>query len=174
MSDAMDDLLPQGNRLQILSPEEYELLWGLPRFTMSDRQLFFALTPREQDCYERLRTLRTKLHFLLHLGYFKARQRFYVINIDLMSEDIEYLSKLYLGGIRIPDLNVSKHTRRRHMSWILQLFGFRQTDQAGRMSLEERALKAARISSRPVYVLRDLVDRLRQQRIVLPGYPCYS
>ena len=79
---------------------------------MSDRQLFFALTPREQICYERLRTLRTKLHCLRHLGYFKARQRCYVINIDVMNEDIEYLSKRYLDGARIPDLNVSTHTRR--------------------------------------------------------------
>jgi hypothetical protein len=36
--------------------------------------------------------------------------------------------------------------------------------------LEQRAIDAARISSRPVYVLRDIVDRLRKQRIVLPGY----
>ncbi len=56
MSDAMDDFLRQGNRLQILSPEEYELLWGLPQFTMSHRRFFFALTPREEDRYERLRT----------------------------------------------------------------------------------------------------------------------
>jgi hypothetical protein len=27
-----DALLPQSERLQILSPEEYELLWGMPRF----------------------------------------------------------------------------------------------------------------------------------------------
>ncbi len=33
MSDAMDELLPQGNRLQILSPEEYELL---SRMRMAD------------------------------------------------------------------------------------------------------------------------------------------
>lgn len=170
MADAMDDLLPQGNRLQILSPEEYELLWGLPQFTMSERQLFFALTPREQSCYERLRTRRTKVYFLLHLGYFKARQRFYVIDIDAMSEDIAYLSKRYFDGAEIHDLNVSKHTRRLHVSWILELFGFRQADPAERLALEERAMKAARVSSRPVYVLRDLVDRLRQQRIVLPGY----
>ena len=75
MVDAFDDLFPQGNRLQILSPEEYDLLWGLPQFGRSDRQLFFALTPREQAVVERLRTPRTKLHFLLHRGYFKARQR---------------------------------------------------------------------------------------------------
>lgn len=170
MVDALEDLLPQGNRLQILSPEEYELLWGLPQFSTSDRQLFFSLTPREQAVFDRLRTPRTQLHFLLLLGYFKARQRFFVIDEDAMSKDIDYICREHLHGIPATDLSVSKHTRLLHMSWILELFGFQQIEQVDRFELEQRALNAARISSRPVYVLRDLVDRLRQQRIVLPGY----
>jgi hypothetical protein len=42
--DSAGEALPQSDRLQILSPEEYELLWGFPRFTQSDRDLFFTLT----------------------------------------------------------------------------------------------------------------------------------
>ena len=68
------------------------------------------------------------------------------------------------------DLRISKHTRQHHIGLILALFGYRMTDQRARLTLEERALAAARISSRPVYVLRDLMDYLRYQRIVLPGY----
>ena len=41
---ADDDFPQSGDRLQILSAEEYEALWGFPRFTQSDRDLFFALT----------------------------------------------------------------------------------------------------------------------------------
>lgn len=63
MVDAIEDLLPQGNRLQILTPEEYELLWGVPQFTASERELFFTLTPREQAIYDRLRSQRTRLPF---------------------------------------------------------------------------------------------------------------
>jgi hypothetical protein len=40
LDDHGGDTLPQSNRLQILSPEEYELLWGFPRFTQTDRDLF--------------------------------------------------------------------------------------------------------------------------------------
>jgi hypothetical protein len=35
--DSAGDVLPQSGRLQILSPEEYELLWGFPRFTHMSR-----------------------------------------------------------------------------------------------------------------------------------------
>jgi len=42
-----DEILPQSERLQALSPEEYELLWGHPVFSDSDRDLFFQLNSRE-------------------------------------------------------------------------------------------------------------------------------
>lgn len=81
MSDPIDSnediFLPQSDRLQILSPEEYELLWCVPRFSQYDRDLFFALTASERHALSRLRTVHTKAHFLLQLGYFRARQRFF-------------------------------------------------------------------------------------------------
>jgi len=87
-----------------------------------------------------------------------------------MSDDIEYLSDRYGRLGQISNVAVSKHTQLLHISWILELFGYHQIEQSDRFDLERQALEAARISSRPIYVLRNLVDRLRQQRIVLPGY----
>ena len=58
--DSNEDIfLPQSERLQILSPEEFELLWGLPRFSRADRDLFFTLNRREEETLARLRTPRT-------------------------------------------------------------------------------------------------------------------
>ena len=74
---ADNDVLPQSDRLQILSPEEYELLWGMPRFSQYDRDLFVSLNRRDEQALARLRTPRTKLHFMLQLGYLRARQRFF-------------------------------------------------------------------------------------------------
>jgi TnpA family transposase len=174
MSDPFDfaneDVFPQSDRLQILSPEEYELLWGLPHFSEAERGLFFTLNQREGQTLGRLRTPRTKLHFLLQLGYFRARQRFFRLDVETVRDDLAYVSRRYLDGVMIADLNISKHTRQQHLSLILALFGYRMIDQRIRLTLEERALVAARISSRPVYVLRDLIDHLRHQRVVLPGY----
>lgn len=53
-----DEVLPQSERLQALSPEEYELLWGHPVFTDSDRTLFFQLNSREQQYLRQLRVPR--------------------------------------------------------------------------------------------------------------------
>ncbi|MEM6301373.1 MAG: hypothetical protein AAF749_06495 [Pseudomonadota bacterium] len=47
----VEDFLPQGHRLQILTPEEYELLWGDPRLTAAERELFFSTTRREHTVF---------------------------------------------------------------------------------------------------------------------------
>lgn len=165
-----DIFLPRSDRLQILSAEEYELLWGRPRFSQSDRDLFFALTASEFQILGRLRTPRTKAHFVLMLGYFRARQRFFRFEINSVRDDLEYLQQRYLNNESISELTVSDHTRKHHTTLILEHFRYRPCEQEERLELEQRALSAARISSRPVYVLRDLIDFLRQNRIVLPGY----
>lgn len=169
--DALDDdILRQSNRLQILSPEEYDALWGLPRFTHADRDIFFSLTAPERDAVGKLRTPRTKVHFLLQLGYFRARQRVFRFEMANVRDDVDYLRRRYLEDTPVPNIDVSDHTRKQHIETILQLLRYRLCDRQERAELEEHTIRAARISSRPVYVLRELVDYLRQRRIVLPGY----
>jgi hypothetical protein len=176
MSDlSLDDLdgdsLPQsGDCLQILSHEEYELLWGFPRFTQSDQDLFFTLTAPEREALEQRRSVHTKIHFLLHLGYFRARQRFFRFDLPAVRDDVDYLRRRYFDNKAVADLTVSDHTRKRHVEAILGLFRYRLCALDERRLLEAHARQAARISSRPVYVLRELVDLLRRERVVLPGY----
>jgi len=135
MSDPIDNnediFLPQSDRWQILSPEEYELLWGVPQFSQYDRDLFFALTAPERHALARLRTVRTKAHFLPQLGYFRARQRFYRVDVQSVRDDIEYLSRRYLDNAIVADINVSDHTRKRHVALILELFRYQLCEKAG-------------------------------------------
>lgn len=105
--------------MQILSPEEYELLCGLPRLTGAEQDLYFYLTPREQLVFNRVRTPRTRVHFLLMLDFFKARQLFFVVDDEVMSDDLAFLADRL--DCRVCDVLVSKHTRQMHVSWVLDL-----------------------------------------------------
>jgi hypothetical protein len=166
-----DDGFPQSDdRLQTLSAEEYELLWGFPRFTQSDRELFFTLTAPERGAVEQCRSVRTKIHLLRHLGYFRARQRFFRFELPAVRGDGDYLRRRYFDNVAVADLAVSLHTRQLHIEVILGLFRYRACALDERAMLEAHAHRAARISSRPVYVLRELVELLRRERALLPGY----
>lgn len=171
-----DYLLPQSDRLQILTPEEYELLWGYPQFSDSDRAVYFQLTTRDEVALARLRTPRSRAHFLLQLGYFRARQRFFQLDMERVQDDLSYVCRHHLNGAHFSNLAVSLHTRFQHFEWITELFGYRMLAQNDRVVLEQRALDAARISGRPVYVLRNLTDhhfRVNLVPIVSSG-PCCS
>jgi hypothetical protein len=62
------------HRLSILSTSEIDDLYGLPRFTGADRDLFFQLSGPELAAVAAIRTVSVAAHLILQLGYFKARQ----------------------------------------------------------------------------------------------------
>jgi hypothetical protein len=53
---------------------------------------------------------------------------------------------------------------------ILALCQYRFCDEEARRQLRTKAQHAARVSSKPVYLLRVLLQYLEEQRIVVPGY----
>jgi len=61
------------HRLNILSLDEVEELYGLPRFADDDRRLYFGLSPPERAAVE-ARTPSVALYLALELGYFKAKR----------------------------------------------------------------------------------------------------
>ena len=62
-------------RLSILTAQEIDDLYGLPRFTEDDRRLYFDLSPAEREAVEAVHTLSAAVHLVLQLGYFKAKRR---------------------------------------------------------------------------------------------------
>jgi hypothetical protein len=66
---------------------------GFPRFTQSDRDLLFALTTPEHEVLAQCRAVRTEIHFLVHLGYFRARQGFFRFELLAVRDDADYLPR---------------------------------------------------------------------------------
>ncbi len=67
-------------RLRILSNSEINDLYGRPQFSDEDRIEYFSLSTAEKLIIEDLRLLKSKVSFILKLGYFKAKHLFFAIN----------------------------------------------------------------------------------------------
>ena len=65
------------HRLAILSTNEIDDLYGLPRFTSVDRDLFFQLSAPEWATVTAIRTMSVAVHLILQLGYFKAKRQIF-------------------------------------------------------------------------------------------------
>ncbi|HEU5374171.1 MAG TPA: DUF4158 domain-containing protein [Ktedonobacteraceae bacterium] len=165
------NVTPPPKRLHILDDEEIEALYGKPCLSGDDRTNVFTLTQPEKDLLASFTHLSLQLYFLLQLGYFKAKQLFFTFTFGDVIEDVTYLLASYFPQTPQPDLRMpNKRTILKQRHQILKLFSYRLCTPTDRQNLWLHAQHAARISSKPIYILRELLRSLAEQRIVKPGY----
>jgi len=162
---------PIQKRLQILSQTEIETLYGRPRFTQDEQIEYFTLSPAEKELLRDLRAEYTQCYFILQLGYFKAKQMFFLFDFHEVQDDVQYILEQYFPNAQIDALSaMNKRTNLRHRATILALHKYRICDAEERQKLALKAQHAATVCSKPVYIFRQLLDYLGEQRIVVPGY----
>ena len=157
-------------RLRILGEDEVEAVYGLPRFTDEERPLFFVLSPTEEAELGQFHSIKSRIYWILQLGYFKAKQLFFTFDLNAVQADVRYIQEQFFPDYQVPELALSKVTLLKQRRSILELCQYRLCGAEERQQLETNARQAARISSKPVYVLRELLQYLDEQRIVAPGY----
>jgi TnpA family transposase len=159
-----------GVRLKILGDDEIESLYGRPHFTDDERLEYFVLMPTEKAALEQFHSSKSRIYFILQLGYFKSHHLFFVFDFSDVEEDARFVQRHYCPDFHLTDLEITKVTRLRQQGVILDLFHYRTCDVEQRQALAQKAQQAARISAKPVFVFRELLHYLKEQRIVAPGY----
>jgi len=168
MDKTMDN---PGKRLFILGQEEIGALYGLPRFTQEDRDEYFTLSAQEQEALGQLHSLKSRVFFVLQLGYFKACHMFFVFGLKDVEEDAAYVRDKYFPAfVDDADPEIAEGTRLKQQKLILDFCKYQNADAAIRRMLEARAQKTAAVCGRPIYVFREMMHHLAEQRIVAPGY----
>jgi len=158
-------------RLSILTAQEIDDLYGLPRFTEDDRRLYFDLSPTERGLVDSVFTLSVAVHLVLQLGYFKAKRQFFIYELDAVTEDLGHILQCYFPARDMAAIKAhSRSTRLEQQQVILKLFGYRPCDSAAKEELVRKAQRIAMLSTQPVFILREVFQYLTNQRIVAPGY----
>lgn len=163
-------MITDSHRLSILTKREIDDLYGLPQFTEDDRHLYFHLSTAEREAVD-AHTPSVAVHLTLQLGYFKAKRQFFTYEQGAVLEDLRHVLNRHfpdrdLASIKTP----SRPTRLEQQRMILKLFDYRLCDPAIKLELEHKAQRIARLSTQPVYILRETLQYLIQQCIVAPPY----
>ena len=153
-----------------MGDDEIEAIYGIPRFTPYERQEYFSFSLKELAALEQLHSIKSQIYYLLQLGYFKARHMFFVFNLQEVSEDRSYIIEQYFPNFQFTDFDITKVTRLKQQRLILKLCNYRSCDAEERRKLESKARQAASVCAKPVYVFRELMHYLQEQRLVVPGY----
>ena len=115
--------------------------------------------------------LRSVSAFRGPLGYFKAKQQFFIYEPEALLEDLRHIVERHFPDqdlARVP--RPSKPTRLWQPQSILPWMRYRFGDHTARPELERKAQGSARLSARPIFLLREMLQHLSQARIVAPAY----
>ncbi|MBI1748614.1 MAG: DUF4158 domain-containing protein [Acidobacteria bacterium] len=158
------------HRLSILTTTEIDDLYGLPRFTEDDRCLYFDLSTAEREAVD-AHTPSVAAHWILQLGYFKAKRQFFIYEREAVLDGLCYVLKQHfpdrdMASIKTP----SRPTRLEQQRIILKLFDYRLCDSTTKEELEHKAQRIAMLSTQPIYILREVLQHLTNQRVVAPTY----
>ena len=159
-----------GKRLIVLEGDEVEALYGRPSFTPEERVEYFALAAKEKAALDQLHSLKSRVYFILQLGYFKARRMFFIFELKDVAEDFRSVRDQYFPDFQDEDPAIAKRTRLKQQRLILELCNYRGWNAGARKKLEAKAQQAARICAKPIYIFRELIHYLADQRRVAPGY----
>lgn len=161
---------PTQKRLQILGDDELENLYGLPHFTAEEQSEYFTLSPRETAALKQLHSIKSRIYFILQLGYFKARHLFFIFRFSAVFADALYIQTRYFPQFELIEFEPTKVTRLKHQRIILDLCDYRSCGEVERQALISKAQQAIRVCGKPIYIFRELVHYLEEQRLVSPRY----
>lgn len=156
-------------RLNILSNAEISQLYDIPDFNDEQRAFHFHLDDLEKHEMESLRSIESRLYFVLQLGYFKYKSMFFDINSNKAHRDMDYIFRKYFFKGKLPRKTVSQKTQLENKARILKVLGFKLFDREARETLEEQALQSIKVSASPRYIFDSLMASLDKNHIALPG-----
>lgn len=158
-------------RLSILTVQEIDDLYGLPCFMEEERHLYFDMSPAEGNLVDSVHTISVAVHLILQIGYFKAERQFFIYAREAVTGDLEHILRRYFPARDIAEIKVlSKPTRLEQQQVILNLFDYQLCGAAATSELEQKAQRVAMLSTQPIFILREALQYLTNQRIVVPGY----
>ncbi|MFI3222273.1 MAG: Tn3 family transposase [Methylococcaceae bacterium] len=141
-----------------------------PNFNSVERKRFFTLSAEFQEFLESPRTTPTnKVCFLVTLGYFKARRKFFAR--QFVQTDIEFVT--HQVGAKLLEVSVEnydKATYLRHQRLILQHFGYQAFDEFARTFILSEIQSLVRAQHRPKLIFLETVQILTRKKIVIPTY----
>ena len=104
MEEENEDL---SKRLQILKEDELKLLYDRPSFSNEEREIYFYLEKSELKILENYRSLNSKINFILQLGYFKYKYRFFSFDLSSLGHSYEFKTGArisFIAGSELPSI----------------------------------------------------------------------
>lgn len=163
-------------RIQLLSNTEVEELYARPEFNPHEQALYFSLTPAERALLEGFRNTQTRIHFILQMGYFKAKQQFFTFSLDEVRSDVQYIVATYYSNADAAQFTgtLSREYARKQRQEILSLFEYRNWSPQYTADIESHISHLLRYYPKGHSAFRQLLAFFDHQKLVIPSYRTFQ
>src|SRR5258708_26951757 len=163
-------MLAKSERLNVLSDTEQFALYGLPDFDDRQRMNYFVFTELELALALERPTIHAQVHCALQIGYFKAKQAFFLFSWEQTQEDTSFLRSRYFADQEFVPHPITRHEYYTQRTAITALFGYRLWSADFLPLLRQRAAQIVSRDVTPGFIVAQLVVFLHEQKIVRPGH----
>ena len=156
-------------RMKILTRHEEAEFESPPKFNSAERKRFFSVSQSINELLAILRTPTNQVCFLILVGYFKAKRKFFMRQFS--QADIEFVA--HQIGVSLLDVNIENYDRAtylRHQGFILQHFGYQAFDEMARAFTRTEIQALVRVQHHPKLIFLETVQTLTRKKITLPSY----
>ncbi len=159
------------DRIKLLSDSEIDAIYALPSFNEVEQSLYFEFTGHEISIAKEYRTIKAQVYFMISLGYFKAKQQFYLFDLS-SSQDTRYIVEKYFdkNNIHLLSGKIDDKTYRKQKSDILTLFSYQNWSSEFEPQIELQICEFLRYYPKAHSALRQLLGYFNNQQIIVPTY----
>lgn len=158
-------------RITLLSEIEITDLYSRPDFNQHEKELYFTLNEREHLILNQYSSIKTRIYFILQLGYFKAKQQFFKFDLADVETDVAYITSHFFSNTKIiMSGRISRDYISQQKNDILQLFDYQDWSPKYQSQIELHICELIRYYPRGHSALRQLLCYFDKQQIVIPSY----
>lgn len=163
--------MPSTKRIQLLTESEIKDLYEIPTFNLQERHDYFHLSKLEQSYLNKYNNARTRIYFILQLGYFKAKQQFFSFGFNTVKHDVEFLKQTMFQTSELSfDKNVSRVIRKQQIDDILELTSYSNWNTSFAPETIDQISKLLRFFPQTHSALRQLFTYFEHKQIIIPSY----
>jgi TnpA family transposase len=156
-------------RIRLLNEHEIKAIYCLPSFTEAERHHYFSLSSMEESELKGMH-LPSRIHFILQLGFFRAKHLLFDFTFNAVRDDVKYVLSRHFLTDKFPNPFPSRNSLSSNNQRILALNNFTPYSSKIKNRIDEKLSQSIRHLNNPMEMLRELLQFMEHEKIVLPSY----
>tara|TARA_R110002167_G_scaffold214705_1_gene419482 strand:+ start:1380 stop:3755 length:2376 start_codon:yes stop_codon:yes gene_type:complete len=158
------------NSLTILTDDEINHLYGIPKIDPDDRQLVFEVTKEDEAYLNELSNISDKINYLLQVGYFRAAKKFYKFRFEDVRDDVWFIINKNFPKIVFPKKNTARNKHYAAQNLILKTHGYKRYDSVFALELSRQAKRLSKRDLNSKFIFDELLGFCEQHKVIRPKY----